>query len=266
MRCMRAAKILRFLINNKRENGADKTFLLPKESKMNNKVALITGASKGLGLALAQGMAQTGWTLIIDARGADGLASAEKQLADYTTVVALAGDISDTAHQQALAIVARDLGGLNAVINNAGTLGVSPLPDLLDYPIAELEKVFRINTLAPLALLQTLRPHIHANAAIVNITSDAAVEAYEGWGGYGASKAAVEQWSAVLAAENPAWRVYWIDPGDMRTEMHQMAFPGEDISDRDLPEASVPGLLHLIEGMLPSGRYAAKQMEVATWL
>lgn len=233
---------------------------------MNDKVALITGASKGLGLALAEGLARQGWTLIINARGADRLASAEIHLSQFTTVVALAGDVSDATHRQALAIVARDLGGLDAVVNNAGTLGVSPLPNLLDYPINELETVFRINTLAPLALLQTLEPHIHANAAIVNITSDAAIEAYEGWGGYGASKAAVEQWSAVLAAENPVWRVYWVDPGDMRTDMHQAAFPSEDISDRDLPEASVPGLLHLIEGMLPSGRHAAKQLEVATWL
>lgn len=231
---------------------------------MKNKIALVTGASKGLGLALAEGLARKGWTLIIDARGVERLASAELHLSQLTTVVALAGDVTDPTHRQALAIVARDLGGLDAVINNAGTLGISPLPDLLDYPIADLETVFRVNTLAPLALLQTLRPHLHANAAIVNITSDAAVEAYEGWGGYGASKAAVEQWSAVLAAENPSWRVYWVDPGDMRTEMHQAAFPGEDISDRDLPEASVPGLLYLIEGRLPSGRHAVKQLEVAT--
>jgi NAD(P)-dependent dehydrogenase (short-subunit alcohol dehydrogenase family) len=142
-------------------------------------------------------------------------------------------------------------------VNNAGTLGPSPLPPLLELPVAHIGEVFRANAGAPLALLQALRPAFKPGARIVNVTSDAAVSAYPGWGIYGASKAALEQLSAVLAVENPDLKVYWVDPGDMRTDMQQEAFPGEDISDRPLPETRVPAFVTLLEGALPSGRYVA---------
>jgi NAD(P)-dependent dehydrogenase (short-subunit alcohol dehydrogenase family) len=221
---------------------------------------LITGASRGLGLALAHALARRGWQLIVDARGADALSAAAAELASLTAVTAIAGDVSDPAHRRALAEAARAAGGLDAVVNNASILGPSPQPELLDYPLDLLEQVVRVNVLAPLGVLQALRDDIKPGAAIVNITSDAGVEAYPGWGGYGSSKAALEQLSAVLAVENPAWRVVWVDPGDMRTQMHQEAFPGEDIGDRPLPEVSVPGLVALIETDLPAGRYRAQQM------
>jgi NAD(P)-dependent dehydrogenase (short-subunit alcohol dehydrogenase family) len=227
------------------------------------RTALITGASRGLGLVLAGELAQRGWNLIITARGAEALDGARRLIAESgTEVIAVAGDVAEDGHRQAVAEAARRLGGLDAVVNNAGILGPSPLPTLLDYPPTALEEVFRINTVAPLALLQELARQdvLKAEARILNITSDAAVEAYEGWGGYGASKAALEQWTAVLAAERPDWRVYRVDPGDMRTQMHQDAFPGEDISDRALPEESVPGIVALLEGDWPSGRYAARRL------
>ncbi len=220
--------------------------------------ALITGASRGLGLALARQLAQEGWNLIIDARGAEALEAARAELATQTRVIAIAGDVTDPAHRQALAEAVRNLGGLDALINSASMLGPSPQPYLVEYPLDVLERVYRTNVIAPLALIQTLQHQLKDGACVINITSDAGVEAYEGWGGYGSSKAALEQLSHILAAEKPSWRVYWVDPGDMRTQMHQEAFPGEDISDRPLPEVSVPGLMALITGELPSGRYAAR--------
>jgi NAD(P)-dependent dehydrogenase (short-subunit alcohol dehydrogenase family) len=229
-------------------------------TSQNEQTILITGASRGLGLALARALAQRGWQLIIDARGAQALEVARAELARQTQVLAIAGDVSDSAHRRALAEAARSFGGLDAVVNNASILGPSPQPALLDYPIDVLEQVYRTNVLAPLALLQSLREQLKPGLRIVDITSDAGVEAYPGWGGYGSSKAALEQLSAILAAENPSWRVYWADPGDMNTQMHQEAFPGEDISDRSPPEASVPGLLELLEGDLPSGRYQARAL------
>ncbi len=157
-----------------------------------------------------------------------------------------------------MAKAAADLGGLDAVINNASVLGPSPQPNLLDYPLDELEAVYKTNVIAPLAIIQAVKANLRPNARIINISSDAGVEPYAGWGGYGSSKAALEQMSAILAAENPQWHVYWVDPGDMRTEMHQAAFPGEDISDRPLPEVSVPGLIALLTEDYPSGRYRAR--------
>ena len=219
-------------------------------------VALITGASRGLGLALARALADEEWTLILDARGADALEVARRELAARTTVIAIPGDVTDAEHRAALAEAARRAGGLDLLVNNASILGPSPQPALLDYPLDVLERVYRTNVVAPLALVQAVRGALKPTASIVNITSDAAVEAYPGWGGYGSSKAALEQLSNVLAAENPAWRVYWVDPGDMRTQMHQEAFPGEDIGDRPLPEERVPGLLRLLESARPSGRYS----------
>ena len=225
-----------------------------------SRTALITGASRGLGLALARGLAERGWNLIIDARGADALEAARAELARRVQVAAIPGDVAHEAHRQALAAAAREFGGLDAVVNNAGILGPSPQPNLLAYPIDVLEQVYRANVIAPLAVLQSVQDQLKPGARIINVTSDAGLEAYEGWGGYGSSKAALEQLSAVLAVENPAWRVYWADPGDMRTQMHQDAFPGQDISDRALPEESVPGLIALLEGDLPSGRYLAREL------
>ncbi len=225
------------------------------------RTALITGASRGLGLALARQLAQKGWKLIIDARGADALMVARNELAQLTEVTAIAVDVTDAAHRQALLRAAESMGGLDALVNNASLLGPSPQPLLLEYPLAMLEQVYRTNVVAPLALIQTVQHLLKPGACVINITSDAGVEGYAGWGGYGSSKAALEQLSHILAAENESWRVYRVDTGDMRTQMHQEAFPGEDISDRPLPEVSVPGLLALIEGTHPSGRYAAREVQ-----
>jgi NAD(P)-dependent dehydrogenase (short-subunit alcohol dehydrogenase family) len=224
------------------------------------KTVLTTGASRGLGLALARRLARENWTLIIDARGAEDLETARTELAQQTRVIALPGDVSSEEHRQALAEAAHEAGGLDALVNNASVLGPSPQPQLLDYPVGVLEEVYRTNAFAPLALIQSVRNELKPEARIINVTSDAAVEPYEGWGGYGSSKAALEQLSAILAAENPSLRVYRVDPGDMRTQMQGEAFPGEDISDRPLPEESVPGLLELLEGDLPSGRYEARAL------
>jgi NAD(P)-dependent dehydrogenase (short-subunit alcohol dehydrogenase family) len=225
-----------------------------------DRTALITGASRGLGLALARALARDGWQLIIDARTPAALESAHAELAQHTRVIAIAGDVTDAAHRSALAAAARDLGGIDAIVNNAGILGPSPQPALLDYPLDVLELVYRTNVIAPLALLQAARSTLRPGARIVNITSDAGVEAYPGWGGYGSSKAALEQLSAILAAEVDDLRVYWVDPGDMRTDMNQAAYPGEDISDRPLPEARVPGFIALIESDRPSGRYSVPDL------
>jgi NAD(P)-dependent dehydrogenase (short-subunit alcohol dehydrogenase family) len=224
------------------------------------RTALITGASRGLGLALARSLAADGWTLIIDARGEEDLERSRAELAEQTRVVAIPGDVSDPEHRAALADAARELGGLDALVNNASILGPSPQPALLDYPLDVLEEVYRKNAISPLALVQASKAELKPDARIVNVTSDAAVEPYEGWGGYGSSKAALEQLSHILAAENPNLRVYRVDPGDMRTRMHQAAFPDEDISDRPLPEESVPGFLRLLTGDLPSGRYEARAL------
>jgi NAD(P)-dependent dehydrogenase (short-subunit alcohol dehydrogenase family) len=223
-------------------------------------IAIVTGASRGLGLALARALADRGWRLVIDARGGAELERAAAELRARTEVTALAGDVGDAWHRQALVAAAGDAGRIDLLVNNASLLGPSPQPPLSAYPLDELERVYRINVLAPLALAQLALPRLAEGGRIVNVTSDAAVEAYEGWGGYGSSKAALEQLSAVLAAEHPALRVYWVDPGDMNTRMQQEAFPGEDISDRPDPEESVPGLLALIEGDLPSGRYGARSL------
>jgi NAD(P)-dependent dehydrogenase (short-subunit alcohol dehydrogenase family) len=218
-------------------------------------VGIVTGASRGLGLALARTLVERDWRLVVDARGGKALSEATQGLSG---VSALAGDVADADHRRALVEAAGD--EIDLVVNNASLLGPSPQPPLADYPLDELRRVYEANVLAPLALIQLALPRLRPRAAILDITSDAGVEAYEGWGGYGSSKAALEQMTAVLAAEHPGLRVYWVDPGDMRTQMHQDAFPGEDISDRPSPEESVPGLLALVEGSLPSGRYRASEV------
>ncbi len=222
---------------------------------MEQQTAIITGASRGLGRALARALAAEGWHVIADARDGDALAVALTGL--HATVIA--GDVTDPGHRAALAQAVRAQPGgdrLTVLVNNAGTLGAAPLPALADYPLDQLRDAFEANVIAPLALTQLLLPALRASGgAVLNITSDAAVEPYEGWGGYGATKAALDQVSAVLAAEEPAVRVWSADPGDLRTGMHQAAFPGEDISDRPEPEAVAPGLVKLITQRLPSGRY-----------
>jgi len=226
-------------------------------------VAVITGASQGLGRALAEALAGEGWALVIDARRPERLDAAAAELAQRTDVIALAGDVTDPVHQDALAHAAAELGPVRLLVNNASTLGASPLPRLSAIDADVMARVFEVNVVAPIALVQALGPHLTDGATVVNVTSDAAVEAYEGWGGYGASKAALEHASRVLAEERPDLRVLVVDPGDMRTEMHQDAFPGEDISDRPTPDASVPGLLALISGDQPSGRYEARALVAA---
>jgi NAD(P)-dependent dehydrogenase (short-subunit alcohol dehydrogenase family) len=224
------------------------------------RTAIITGASRGLGLALARRLAEDGWTLIIDARGGDDLESARAELSSHTRVIAIPGDVADRGHRAEISEAAHEAGGVDALVNNASILGPSPQPELLDYPLDVLREVYSRNVISPLALVQEIRSDLKPGARIINVTSDAAVEPYEGWGGYGSSKAALEQLSNILAAENPDLRVYCVDPGDMRTRMHQEAFPDEDISDRPLPEESVPGFVELLTGDLPSGRYEARSL------
>jgi NAD(P)-dependent dehydrogenase (short-subunit alcohol dehydrogenase family) len=220
--------------------------------------AIITGASRGLGLALARVLADRGCKLVIDARGAPELQRVATELEAITHVRALPGDVADDWHRSALIDAAGER--IDLLVNNASTLGPSPQPQLLGYPLDALQRVYDVNVMAPLALAQLAVPLMPVGACLINVTSDAAVEPYEGWGGYGSSKAALEQLTAILAAEHPELRVYAVDPGDMRTRMHQEAFPGEDISDRPPPEESVPGVLALIEGDLPSGRYRAREL------
>jgi len=215
--------------------------------------AIVTGASRGLGLAVARALAARHWRLVIDAREAAPLHAAAEELG----AIAIPGDVADAAHREALVAAA---GPVDLLVNNASVLGPSPQPPLAGYPLDVLEQVYRVNVLAPLALFQLAS--LNPGARVINVTSDAGAEPYEGWGGYGSSKAALEQLSAILAIEHPELRVYAVDPGDMNTRMHQEAFPGEDISDRPPPEDSVPGLLALVEGDVPSGRYRAAELGV----
>jgi NAD(P)-dependent dehydrogenase (short-subunit alcohol dehydrogenase family) len=217
---------------------------------------IITGASRGLGLALARALSRDGWELVIDARGAAALHDAARELGDGVT--AIAGDVADPEHRRALVDAAGPR--VDLLVNNASVLGPSPLPALADIDVNAFARVMLVNVLAPLALTQLVLPRMPEGARVINVTSDAAVWPYEGWGGYGSSKAALDQLTAVLGQERPGLLVYAVDPGDMRTQMHQDAFPGEDISDRPPPEDSVPGLLALIEGTEPSGRYRAADL------
>lgn len=221
-----------------------------------DKTAIITGGSRGLGLALARSLVGDGWNVVIDARDAAELTRAAEQLG---RVRAIAGDVTDAGHRIELVAAAVELGGgVDLLVHNASHLGPSPQPRLAGYPLDAFARVYEVNVMAPLALTQVALPVLRPGARILAVSSDAGVEAYEGWGGYGSSKAALEHVFTVLAAENPELRVHRVDPGDMNTRMHQEAFPGEDISDRPPPEDSVPGLRALIDGGLPSGRYQAK--------
>jgi NAD(P)-dependent dehydrogenase (short-subunit alcohol dehydrogenase family) len=221
--------------------------------------ALITGASRGLGRALAVALSARGWRLVVDGRDADRLRATASFLPTPDLVTAVPGDVSDPAHRAALAAAVGPR--LDLLVNNASDLGPSPLPRLAGLDSDDLERILAVNVVAPLALFRAVLPALRAgDGQVLNISSDAAVEAYEGWGGYGASKAALDQLSAVLAVEHPELRVHAVDPGDMATDMHQAAFPGEDISDRPAPETVVPALLALIDGDLPSGRYRAAEL------
>ncbi|MGB9309012.1 MAG: SDR family NAD(P)-dependent oxidoreductase [Mycobacterium sp.] len=225
-----------------------------------NPVAIVTGASRGFGRAVTAALLDRGWTVVGDARRADDLESTAREL-NSARLVALPGDITDASHRGALVSAATGAGPLALLVNNASRLGPSPQPALADYPETELWAVYQTNLFAPLALIRATLPALGANAgAIVNLTSDAAVEPYPGWGGYGSSKAAFDQLSAILAAEISGVPVYAFDPGDMRTEMHQAAFPGEDISDRAEPESVVPALLRLLDTRPAAGRYRATDL------
>jgi len=227
-------------------------------------VAIVTGASRGLGLALAGRLAASGWSLVIDARHEAALGDAHRTLTAHAPTVAVAGSITDPGHRAALVAAAAELGGLDLLVNNAGVLGPSPLPALADVSPGAYRDLLEVTAVAPLALTQLALPALRAaggaGGAVVNVTSDAAIEGYEGWGAYGSAKAALEQWSNVLAAEERPLRVWWVDPGDLRTRMHQDAFPGEDISDRPLPDAAVPAFLRLLAERPPSGRVRAADL------
>jgi NAD(P)-dependent dehydrogenase (short-subunit alcohol dehydrogenase family) len=216
---------------------------------------IITGASRGLGLALTRALSERGWRLAVDARGAEAL---DHAVAGLAGVVGVSGDVTDADHRRRLVETAGE--PIDLLVNNASLLGPSPLPLLAQYPLEELRSVYEANVFAPLALVQLSLSRLSPHARIVNLISDAALEAYETWGGYGSSKAALAQITAVLGAEHPGLRVYAVDPGDMHTQMQQDAFPGEDVSDRPPPEESVPGLLAVIEGNLPSGLYRAREL------
>jgi NAD(P)-dependent dehydrogenase (short-subunit alcohol dehydrogenase family) len=229
-------------------------------------VAIVTGASRGLGAALVGGLARTGWSVVIDARDRAALDQAARRIraaaAPGVDVVVVPGDVTDEEHRHELIAAAFGLGGLDLLVNNAGTLGASPLPLLSDYPLGELRVAFEANVVAPLGLIQDALPLLmdSPHPRLIDITSDAAVEAYDGWGGYGAGKAALEHLGSVLAVEIPSLTVWSVDPGDLRTAMHQAAFPGEDISDRPEPDSVVPAFLELIESRRPSGRYRAPEI------
>lgn len=230
--------------------------------------AIITGASRGLGLALATALVDDGWTVVVDGRDRTVLDRAAASMG--SGAIAVAGDVADPLHRDALVAAAERTGRLDLVVNNASDLGPTPLPRLADLPLDGLARAVDVNVVAPLGLVQAALPLLRrtGGGAIVDVTSDAAVEAYPGWGGYGATKAALDQIGAVLAVElaedDPDLRIWSLDPGDMRTDMHQAAFPGENISDRPLPETVVPAVRRLLAERHPSGRVRAADLLAGT--
>ncbi len=225
------------------------------------RTALVTGGSRGLGRALTLDLLRTGWHVITDGRDGAALDRLRAQAADPHALHIVQGDVADPLHRADLIDEIVRYEGLDLLVNNASLLGPSPQPALADYPLEILSTVYAANVFAPLALIQLALPHlVRRSGRVINVSSDAAVEAYEGWGGYGSSKAALDQLTNILGAEHPGLRIYALDPGDMRTDMHAEAFPGEDISDRPEPETVLPALTRLIEGELPSARYRASAL------
>lgn len=222
--------------------------------------AIITGGSAGLGRALSLALAREGWDVIVTGRGRDALAAVAAEHSGAGRIIVVPGDITDPSHRDAVVRQATRNGTVDLLVNNASTLGRSPLPHVLDLDAETLERLWQTNVAGPLALIRAVRPHLAEGAAVIDISSDAAAEHYEAWGGYGATKAALDHLTLTLAVENPSLRWYAIDPGDMRTQMHRDAFPGEDISDRPLPETVVPAFLHLLQHCPPSGRYRATDL------
>lgn len=223
-------------------------------------VALITGASAGFGRAVARALAERGWSLVVDARREQGLRTLVDG-APQCAITAIPGDVVDPVHRAELIAAVRGAGRLDLLLNNASRLGPSPQPSVVDYPLDELMTVYQVDVFAPLALFQAAAPLLaRGDGVVVNVSSDAAVESYPGWGGYGSAKAALDKLTAVLAEEQSELKIYGFDPGDMRTDMHQRAFPGVDISDRPEPETVVPSLLRLLDERLPSGRYSASEL------
>jgi NAD(P)-dependent dehydrogenase (short-subunit alcohol dehydrogenase family) len=235
------------------------------EARATRPIALVSGASRGLGATLARFLAADGWDLIVTARGARELReSADALLPFGARVHAIPGDVADAGHRRALRQVAEEAGRLDLLVNNASELGPSPLPSLVRYPLDEIERVFRTNVVAPLGMVQELLPVLErSQALVVNISSDAALGGYPGWGGYGASKAALDLVSRTLAEELRERSVFVVavDPGDLRTAMHQAAYPGQDISDRPLPEVTLPfwaWLLHQPRASISGHRFRAQ--------
>jgi NAD(P)-dependent dehydrogenase (short-subunit alcohol dehydrogenase family) len=238
-------------------------------------IAIVTGGSRGLGKALTRALLDRGWSVVTDGRDPDALERTATELRGPRSgrnpdppgapLVTVAGDVTDAGHRRQLVAAARALGGLDLLVNNAGILGPSPQPPLSVYPLDALREVYEVNVVAPLAIIQAALPLLlqSADPRLLDVTSDASVEAYEGWGGYGSAKAAVDQLGAVLGLEEPGLRVWTVDPGDMATRMHQEAFPGQDISDRPAPEEVVGVLVELIESDRPSGRYRADELRFA---
>ena len=226
------------------------------------RLALVTGGSRGLGRALTMELLGVGWRVITDGRNGQALSRLRDEVASPDELITVVGDIAHPDHRVALIGEVASVGGLDLLVNNASVLGPSPQPALANYPLTTLQEVYAVNLFAPLALTQLALTHLQRRTGrIINISSDAALEPYEGWGGYGSSKAALDQLTNVLSAEHPGLRIYAVDPGDMRTDMHAQAFPGEDISDRPEPETVVPALIRLIEEDLPSGRYRASALQ-----
>lgn len=230
-------------------------------------VALVTGGSRGLGAALVSALVERDWRVVLDGRDPVRLAEFVDTLPSPRFVTAVPGDVADPDHRGRLLEAVHSAGGLDLLVNNASTLGQVPLPPLDQYRIDDLQTAFAVNTVAPLALAQAALPLLRTRGGrigcILNVSSDAAVEAYPGWGGYGAAKAALDQLSAVLAVEHPELAVYAFDPGDMRTDLARLAFDEAEFVGRPEPATVVPALLQLIDGLLPSGRYTVGDLRTA---